>query len=401
MSIPASTSSRRTSSAARALRLLRSPASVLAAAVALAGCDPGDLPRTETCDGGSLRPVSADPGERGPWTVGVRTVRVGELEVEVWYPAGRFPEATRRPAVYDLREQLPTAERGRISDRDAPRQVCDCYRDVPVDLEHGPYPVIVFLHGQGAFRTVSLPQMVHWASRGFVVLAADHPGVQMPDVLAQACGGAARQPDVRGDVEAMLAAVRGRGRAFAFLGQRLDPTRVAIVGHSAGGLALASFGDLAQVLIPMAAKGVAQGRRLESTLVLGATHDELVPYRYQQLGYAASPAPKRLVGLANADHFAFTTGCTITNAAGKGLTEVFVDAGVCGAEIYAEVLDCDPGRLPAAEAWKVVDAVTSAAIEETLACDPHAGRLFETLQERYSAVAEVREDLDEDQPGEP
>jgi predicted dienelactone hydrolase len=388
-----SNSSPRTAGAARGLRLLGTAAGALAATLVLAGCDPGDVSRTRTCDGGPLRPVPADTSERGPWTVGVRTVQVKGMTVEVWYPAGRFSEAMTKPAMYDLREHLPTADRERISDADAPIQACDCYRNVPADLSHGPYPVVVFLHGRGAFRTQSLPQMLHWASRGFVVLAADHPGLHMSDVIEHACSGHAVDADVRGDVEAMLEAMREHDHAFAFLGHRLDSTRVAIAGHSAGGLALASFGDLAQVLIPMAARGTEPGHELESTLVIGATADALVPYRSQVLGYEHSPAPKRLVGIANADHFAFSVGCTLTNAAGEGVGKILRHSGICGASAIGDVLDCDPRRLPAPEAWEIIDIVTSAVIEETLACDDDVGQVFETLREEHPTVAEVREEL--------
>lgn len=395
MPIFASIPALRTSSAARALRVLRCPAGVLAATLALVGCDPGDIPRTQTCDGGALRPVPADPAERGPWTVGVRTVHVEGLTVEVFYPAARFPEATHEPVIYDLREQLPTAERARITDADAPLQPCDCYRDVPADLAHGSYPVVMFLHGHGSFRTQSLPQLLHWASRGFVVIAADHPGERLADVLQKDCTGQVTEPDVRGDVETILAALRQRHRGFAFLGRRLDASRVAIAGHSMGGMALASFGDLAQVLIPMAAKGTAPGDELESTLVLGGTADALVPYaRYQRRGYATSPSPKRLVGLANAGHFAFSTACTIANSSGEGLGKILDEAGVCGASVLIEVLrECDQDLLPAPEAWEIIDLTTAAVIEETLACDEDIGEVFETLQSEHSAVAEVREAL--------
>jgi predicted dienelactone hydrolase len=388
--------SNHSSCAASLARGSRSPGSAavaLAAALALSGCDPGTFPRTETCDGGPLRPVPADPSEHGPWAVGVRTVQVKGMTVEVWYPAGGFPQATTQPVTYDIRDHLPTADRDRISDAKAPIQTCDCYRDVPADLSHGPYPVVLFLPGQGSFRTQSLPQMLHWASRGFVVLAADHPGLHMADVVEGSCHGHAVEADVRGDVEAIIAALRERDHAFAFLGHRLDPTRIAIAGHSMGGIALTSFGDLAQVLIPMAAKGTEPGHRLESTLVLGGTADALMPYRNQRLGYESSPTPKRLVGIANADHFAFSVGCTLTNAAGENLGKIFAHSGICGTEKLVEALQCESSRLPAPVAWEIIDTVTSAVIEETLACDPDVAQAFETLREDHSAVAELREDL--------
>ena len=87
--------------------------------------------------------------------------------------------------VYDLREHLPKSEQGKISDSKNPWQACSCYRDLPIDEGHGPYPVLVFVHGTAGFRTQSLSQLTHLASRGFVVLAADHPGLMLADILAK------------------------------------------------------------------------------------------------------------------------------------------------------------------------------------------------------------------------
>ena len=47
---------------------------------------------------------------------------------------------------------------------------------------------VVFVHGTASFRTQSLTQMTHWASRGFVVLAADHPKIRLKDLLANLGG---------------------------------------------------------------------------------------------------------------------------------------------------------------------------------------------------------------------
>jgi hypothetical protein len=383
----------RPASTARAAWRHRSAALALAlvAAATVTGCDPGDLPRTQGCDDVRLRPILADTAARGPWTVGVRTVTMGEMEVEVWYPAGQFDESETPPVFYDLRDQLPPSERRRISDQDAPLQPCDCYRNVPLDRANGPYPVVLFLHGRGGFRTQSLPQMLHWASRGFVVIAADHPGTRLADVLSPACGGPTVLTNLRGDVEAILGAVRTQGDGFGFMRGHIDASRVAIAGHSTGGMALESMGDLAQVLIPMAAGGVEPGRALESTLVLGGTADAVVPYARQRRGYVNSPPPKRLVGLANAGHLAFSTICTITNAAGQGLGQIAVEAGVCGASLLVSQMQCSPQLLPEPEAWEIIDAVTAAVLEETLHCDAEAARTFETLRTDYSAVAELRE----------
>lgn len=49
--------------------------------------------------------------------------------------------------------------------------------------EHGTYPLLMFVHGTAGFRTQSLHQIIHWASRGFIVASADYPGIQLYDLL--------------------------------------------------------------------------------------------------------------------------------------------------------------------------------------------------------------------------
>ena len=45
------------------------------------------------------------------------------------------------------------------------------------------FPVIVFVHGTAGWRSQSLSLVSHWASRGFVVVAADYPGICLHDLL--------------------------------------------------------------------------------------------------------------------------------------------------------------------------------------------------------------------------
>ncbi len=54
---------------------------------------------------------------------------------------------------------------------------------------------------------------------------------------------------------------------------------LAMSGHSAGGGAIAGFGDRARVLIPMAAGGAEEGQALASTLVLGGLDDGIAKSR--------------------------------------------------------------------------------------------------------------------------
>jgi hypothetical protein len=348
----------------------------------------GCIPSSPGCDGASFRELPDDPGQRGPWPVGARTITADGLTFEAWYPAEPGSQQGVDPLSYDIRDQLPASEASKIPDAENPLQLCDCYRDLPPDLRFGPYPLLVFVHGTAGFRSQSLPQMTHWASRGFVVLAADHPGLKLGDLLTAVCGGEAVGQDFDGDVATMLSVARGEQPGLEFLAEALDPSRIGLAGHSRGGGVVGGLADIGQVIVPMAAGGVDMGSAVQSVLVMGGTVDEVVNYQSQIDGFEASPSPKRLVGLDNAGHLAFANLCSLTNAAGDDLLTIALDNGVCGVEFADALFQCGPELLPDAQAWEVIDYATTAAFEETLQCRPTTA--FDTIESRFEAVAEFR-----------
>src|SRR5690606_28553268 len=115
------------------------------------------------------------------------------------------------------------------------------------------------VHGTAGFRSQSLELVEHWASRGFVVLAADHPGLWLKDLLGSVCGAPMVPQDLGGDLGRMVAAVQAPAGELEFLAGHVDAGRIGMAGHSAGGNAIAGSGSVAQVLIPMAAGGVKAG----------------------------------------------------------------------------------------------------------------------------------------------
>jgi len=344
------------------------------------------------CPGTTLRPRPADTAARGPWAVGARTVQIEGLTAEVWYPA-EDPGPGVDPVVYDVRQSLPASEQDKISDEDNPWQTCDCYRDLPIDAQSGPYPVILFVHGTAGFRTQSLPHMTHWASRGFVVIAADHPGLWLADLLGLACGEPMVPQDLQGDLGAMVAAARGELGGLEDFADRLDPERIAATGHSAGGAAVAQSGGFARVVIPMAAGGVEAGEALESSLVLGALSDSVVAFSSQLDGYESTPPRKRLVGIANTGHLAFSEMCALRNAAGDDLIEIAQANDICGAQLANGLFQCDESFVPDAEGWDIIHFASSAVLEETLHCEPGASAELSLIKGRYPVVLEFREEL--------
>ena len=351
-------------------------------------------PSFAACAGQNWLPLPADPSARGPWPVGAKTVTLAGLTAEVWYPAAPGSDAGKAKIAYDLREHMPPADAAKIPDADNPWQPCDCVRDLPLDDTHGPYPLVLFVHGTAAFRTQSLTFMTHWASRGFVVVAADHPGIQLKDVLASPLGlpGAS---DQAGDANKMLDALAQPAGDVAFLAGRIDVGRIAAAGHSAGGGAIAGLGGRASVLIPMASMGTQAGKTLVSSLIMGAGSDGIDTYSNVQNGYGSSPKRKRLVGLGgDAGHLAFSDLCAIGADKG-GILAIAQAHGVMVPALIATLSQdgCKTGQLPPADGWHVVDYATSAVLEETLLCGTSSAALLTAIAATVPDVQEYREDL--------
>ncbi|MEZ4298594.1 MAG: hypothetical protein R3B70_26820 [Polyangiaceae bacterium] len=349
----------------------------------------GAEPPAETfgcSDDVKLYETPSDPAARGPWPVGVKTAQVGELTTEVWYPAELSSEKGKEKEVYDLRQWLPDSEKSKIPDDAAPSQECGCFRDLPIDAAHGPYPVVVFIHGTAGFRTQSLAHMEHWASRGFVVISADYPGLYLADALDLKFG--ANLPE---DTTTLLDALAAPSGDLAFLAGRIDMTHVGMSGHSAGGGGISGFGATpgVRVLMPLAAGGADPSPTLESTLVMGGQNDQVVDYSKQVEGYDASGPHKRLVGVANTGHLFPTDLCWMTNPQGQDIVETAQMYQVKNAGFASALFDCPEGQLARDKARDIVNYATTAALEESLTCK--AGDPFAELQALHPDVFEYKE----------
>lgn len=365
------------------------------ALVATVGCGSEPLVSDQklvTCEGSTLLAPSPDYAAKGPWAVGAKTVQLAGFRTEVWYPAAAGSEASASPVQYDVREHLPPADRAKIPDADSPLQTCDCFRDLPLDVSHGPYPLVLFVHGTASFRTQSLTQMTHWASRGFIVVAADHPGIDLASVLS---GMFASHQDA--DVKLLLDALAKPEGDVSFLADHVAHDRLALSGHSAGGGAIQGFSDYpgVRVQIPLAAGGSVKGSALKSTLVMSGKVDGIVPYSSVKQAYDGSPAKKRFVGLSAAGHLAFTDICTIGADQG-GLLKIAQSHGIAVPDLLVTLGSdgCEPGRLSADKAASIIDYATSATLEESLSCDTASAASLDGIAARYSYVSEYAAQLE-------
>ena len=338
------------------------------------------------CDGATFLKGPEDPAEPGPWAVGARTVSIGDLVGEIWYPATPGSDSGIDQIVYDIREQLDPAEGAKISDEKNPWHPCDCYRDLPLDTERGRYPVIVFVHGTAGFRHQSLSFMTHWASHGFVVAALDHPGLKLGDLLAFRMS-----QNLGGDVAALVDALDNPSGDLAFLAGAIDMSRLGASGHSAGGGTIRSWGSRAQVLIPMASGGTNAGESLKSSLILGGMDDGVAQYSSTKSGYEQTIGNKRLIGLANAGHLAFSDLCMVGRENG-GLVQIAQEAGVSNANFASFLWDgCDPDQLPAETGIEIIKYASTPVLQETLQCRGTKTKLLPELPTMFPEVGEYLE----------
>ncbi len=220
-------------------------------AACLVGCVPPDPapdpPAEEPLD------LPADPGQPGT-PVGVRTVAFEGQTFEVWYPASDSVAGSAGQLI-DLAEFVPAAFTERVGPVELSPLPSVAIRDAPPRLLPDPVPALLFSHGFGGFRTQSVTLCTHLASRGYVVVAVDHPGRMLADVLPclfdPPLSGCDLSGFVPGDdpaVEDMLAARRWVEQrpadTAAFVADLIDPERIGILGHSMGGGTAMEMGGL-------------------------------------------------------------------------------------------------------------------------------------------------------------
>jgi acetyl esterase/lipase len=384
--------------------------------------------------GTSLLQIPDDPGVRGPWKVGVRTAKVGRLTVEVAYPAEPGSEAGKPENTYDIRDFLPQSERSKVPDDASPAVGPiggNLFRDLPIDAAHGPYPIVINIHGTASFRIANGSTLAHWASRGFVVLSADYPGLFLADQLCAATMGPPKggttpgctcaqtgDKDIPGDVKAQLAALDSPAGDLAFLAGHVDVERVGISGHSQGGCVAAGLSTLphVKVVIPMTGSlQVLPSPSLESLMYIVGMNDNVIGYDAPRFGnyvceavpgqdpassnkeaYTKSPGPpnvtKRFVGITGGGHLVPTDLCQ-TNAQGRNAVQEAEHDGVCGIDQAViiglpGIFDC--GKIDLPTGVKDVNYASTAALEEALLCEDRSAA-FKNIQTANPTIGDFEE----------
>ncbi len=180
------------------------------------------------------RPDAPTYGQRGPHTVGTREFTITDeerpLNVTVWYPALN-QEYVEETTLYNL-VMIFNVEGQAI-------------RDAEPASEGAPYPLIVFSHGSGASRYLSLFYTEHLASHGFVVIATDHVGNTVLEQLQLDTLSANIPPSYiyrPADVLRLIDYAETLTTDDGALAGMIDTDRIAVTGHSFGGYTAMAIG---------------------------------------------------------------------------------------------------------------------------------------------------------------
>jgi predicted dienelactone hydrolase len=355
--------------------MLQSPIRPLAAALGLVGLLVAPDPLAAAGRDGAPAPDAL-----GPFAVGRATFEVVDptrdggraLTVDAWYPVDPA-DATGAFSRYDL---LLTFIESEVA------------LDAPLVSRRGPFPLVVFSHGNAGIRFQSFFLCEALASHGFVVVAPDHTGNTAIDSLLGSSDPPAKSAvDRPQDVSFLITTLLQRSRDPADpFHRRIDPRRIGVSGHSFGGfttLAVATGFVLSppdprvRAIVPIApASSILDDSALASiripTLILGGTLDETTPVDPESVRpHGLVPArPRFRVDVLDAGHGSFTEICAIVDALlGVGIPPEVADL------LLGELSEaCGPEQIPIGEAQRLTNLYAIAFLKRFVALDPRYER---------------------------
>jgi predicted dienelactone hydrolase len=249
----------------------------------------------------------------------------------VWYPAKEATRSAPRSAYKDFFSPALGAVIGALAPPGFLDTASNSARDAEVGDE-GPYPLIVFSHGNSGLGVQSFFLTEYLASHGYVVVCPDHTGNSLVTELPGGLlvnGGAAgytvqnsltdRPLDVSFLVDRMteLDAADPDGR---FTG-KIDLEHVGLTGHSFGGLTtlLAMESDPRfDAGAPMAPAAPESSNIDRPVMFFTATEDKTLENAPTEANYRSLPGPKMWISVIDAGHFSFSNGCPLGIGNGDG-----------------------------------------------------------------------------------
>jgi dienelactone hydrolase len=352
---------------------------VSALAVLTSACSASSSPPPAAAPSGPHDAVPATPTSHtdtafaadGPYQAGVafETTPAGDTVV-VYYPVD--PSATAGRSTYTINllrwfTGSPTAPIPAGLPSTLPTTLAStAFKDVPISAK-GPFPVVLFSHGYGGYPEQSSFLTDHLATWGFVVVAPDHRSRDLKAVVGGTTGHG--QNDVTDLRQALALVTSMNSSAGTLLTGKLDLTRVASLGHSAGGgaaITVADDKDIRTYVALAPAPGTPPPSK-PGLIMQGASDKVVVPSGTLTL-YGKLRPPKRLVLIAHAGHNVFDDGCTI--GAAQGGLVAFIKTLKLPPAFEAIATDgCTAPDISPPTAWPLIDQVVTAQLRYGLGID--------------------------------
>ncbi|MBL8918357.1 MAG: acetylxylan esterase [Myxococcaceae bacterium] len=282
--------------------------------------------------------AAPDPAKFGPFPVGVRTVTYQDrrrpkpdgtprlLVTEIWYPATQ--DTRGKPTVsYDIKERFTPEQVAMLQNAaTVPLLETQAVRDATPAKSHGPFPLIVFSHGQGAIRWQSTFYTVLLASHGYVVVSPDHEGGTLDyavrNQLQDVGIGLGTRPV---DAQYLITAFQRLASTDPLSGM-VDGERVGMTGHSFGALTslrVAAIDKRVKVIVPQAPPStdlffIDLGKPdLGIPVMIQAAHlDRTLKWdEHVAPTWNAMQKPRWLLDITNGGHFTFSDICAFDLAA--------------------------------------------------------------------------------------
>ena len=313
----------------------------------LAGCGPRE----------SAEPIVSG----GEHPVGVSTVQINDfIQAEVWYPAVPGSEGSE---TYDVKTFAPYIVQTMLTGDAPSTYTYAATRDA--EPANGKFPVVLFSHGFGGFRTQSTFLTAHLASQGMIVVSPDHPS---RDLAAALTGASFETDDPQVHLLESLDFLLNDAERF---GPHVDGSRVAAIGHSAGGgtILAASLDERVDGYVSMASGLLGPGSEGEPlpnkpSFFISGSVDGVVPPERTLDAFAAAASPSVYWKIEGVGHNGFDDLCTFGN--GLGIIGVAIASGLdrlleMQPQMRALGEDgCVPPSRPVKETFPVIrDGVTS------------------------------------------
>lgn len=148
------------------------------------------------------------------------------VPVETWFPAA--VNAQGEPSEYEI----------------LPGVGFTAFAMQNVAVAPGLHPLVLWSHGRTGTRQSYVLLCEALAARGFVVVAPEHAGDALSDwIVGAAVDDPTNEANRVGDAHFVIDAVLGGSLPLGPVASSIDPTRVAVAGHSYGGFTALSLGS--------------------------------------------------------------------------------------------------------------------------------------------------------------